>query len=109
MCYLNTDHGCLTSDWMYFYVQLTIDNVFEVLCVADMYLLPGLKRLCGKTLGRTICADNVLYMWKMAKLFRLSRLEEQCTECMAKIIDVVSVCSSVLMVEGLVFWLDNVC
>uniref|UniRef100_A0A8C4HHS0 Ankyrin repeat and BTB (POZ) domain containing 1 n=1 Tax=Dicentrarchus labrax TaxID=13489 RepID=A0A8C4HHS0_DICLA len=67
--------------------ELTTETVFDVLCVADMYLLPGLKRLCGKTLAKTICEDNVLYMWKMAKLFRLSRLEDYCTEFMAKIID----------------------
>lgn len=67
--------------------ELITDVVFDVLCVADMYLLPGLKRLCGKSLAKTICEDNVLYMWKMAKLFRLSRLEDTCTEFMAKIIE----------------------
>lgn len=64
-----------------------MENVFDVLCVADMYLLPGLKRLCGKTLAKAICDENVLHMWKTAKLFRLSRLEDQCTEFMAKIIE----------------------
>ncbi|XP_029291024.1 ankyrin repeat and BTB/POZ domain-containing protein 1 [Cottoperca gobio] len=67
--------------------ELITEIVFDVLCVADMYLLPGLKRLCGKTLAKTICEDNVVYMWKMAKLFRLSRLEDQCTKFMAKIIE----------------------
>lgn len=76
MYYIYTDH-----------TQLTTDGVFDVLCVADMYLLPGLKRLCGKTLAKTLCGDNVLYMWKTAKLFRLSRLEDQCTEVMARIIE----------------------
>lgn len=66
------------------------ESVFDVLCVADMYLLPGLKRLCGKRLATTISKDNVAYMWKVAKLFQLSRLEDQCTEYMAKIIDQVS-------------------
>lgn len=55
-----------------------------------MYLLPGLKRLCGKTLAQTLCQDNVVYMWKTAKLFQLSRLEDQCVEYMAKIIYQVS-------------------
>ncbi|XP_015239258.1 PREDICTED: ankyrin repeat and BTB/POZ domain-containing protein 1 isoform X2 [Cyprinodon variegatus] len=67
--------------------ELTMDSVFDVLCVADMYLLPGLKRLCGKILANSICEENVLHMWKTAKLFRLSRLEDQCTEFMAKIIE----------------------
>lgn len=79
---------------LYFFVlhpQLIAEVSFDVLCVADMYLLPGLKRLCGKTLAKTICEDNVLYMWKTAKLFRLSRLEDQCTQFMAKIIERVGV------------------
>lgn len=67
------------------------ESVFDVLCVADMYLLPGLKRLCGKILAQTLCKDNVVYMWKTAKLFQLSRLEDQCVEYMAKIIYQVSV------------------
>lgn len=66
--------------------------MFDVLCVADMYLLPGLKRLCGKMLAQMICKDNVVQMWKMAKLFHLSRLEDYCTEYMAKIIEQVNVC-----------------
>uniref|UniRef100_A0A672PKV1 Ankyrin repeat and BTB domain containing 1 n=1 Tax=Sinocyclocheilus grahami TaxID=75366 RepID=A0A672PKV1_SINGR len=67
--------------------QLSHENVYEVLCVADMYLLPGLKRLCGRTLAVLLNEENVLHMWKTAKLFRLSRLEDQCTEYMAKIIE----------------------
>lgn len=70
-----------------FYTQLTADNVFDVLCVADMYLLPGLKRICGKSLAQAVCKDNVVQMWKVAKLFQLSRLEDYCTEYMAKFID----------------------
>ncbi|XP_023669289.1 ankyrin repeat and BTB/POZ domain-containing protein 1 [Paramormyrops kingsleyae] len=67
--------------------ELSLDNVYEVLCVADMYLLPGLKRLCGKLLAQTLSEDNVLHIWKTARLFRLSRLEDQSTEFMAKIIE----------------------
>lgn len=67
--------------------QLSHENVYEVLCVADMYLLPGLKRLCGRTLAALLNEENVLHVWKTAKLFRLSRLEDQCTEYMAKIIE----------------------
>ncbi|XP_076596507.1 ankyrin repeat and BTB/POZ domain-containing protein 1 [Chaetodon auriga] len=86
----NISHEIFIHVMYYIYTdgtELTTENVFDVLSVADMYLLPGLKRLCGKTLAKTICEDNVVYMWKTAKLFRLSRLEDQCTEFMAKIID----------------------
>ena len=65
--------------------------MLDVLYVADMYLLPGLKRLCGTALAKTICEDNVLEIWKTAKLFSLSRLEDQCKELMAKIIEKVNV------------------
>ncbi len=75
--------------------QLSHENVYEVLCVADMYLLPGLKRLCGRTLAVLLNEENVLHMWKTAKLFRLSRLEDQCTEYMAKIIERVCVHSQI--------------
>ncbi|XP_031700664.1 ankyrin repeat and BTB/POZ domain-containing protein 1 [Anarrhichthys ocellatus] len=86
----NISHEIFIHVMYYIYTddtELITEIVFDVLCVADMYLLPGLKRLCGKTLSKTICEDNVLYMWKMAKLFRLSRLEDNCTEFMAKIIE----------------------
>ncbi|XP_036389202.1 ankyrin repeat and BTB/POZ domain-containing protein 1 isoform X1 [Megalops cyprinoides] len=67
--------------------ELSLENVQEVLCVADMYLLPGLKRLCGKALAATLSEDSVLPLWRTARLFRLSRLEDQCTELMARIIE----------------------
>lgn len=70
--------------------QLSPDNAYDVLCVADMYLLPGLKRLCGRTLAQILDEDNVVSIWRVAKLFQLTRLEDQCTEYMAKIIEKVS-------------------
>lgn len=86
----NISHDIFIHVLFYIYTddtELTMDNVFDVLCVADMYLLPGLKRLCGKTLAKATCEENVLFLWKTAKLFRLSRLEDHCTEYMAKIIE----------------------
>uniref|UniRef100_A0AAY4BCE9 BTB domain-containing protein n=1 Tax=Denticeps clupeoides TaxID=299321 RepID=A0AAY4BCE9_9TELE len=86
----NISHELFTRILYYIYsddTQMTQDNVFDVLCVADMYLLPGLKRLCGKSLAAFICEDNVLHMWKSARLFCLTRLEDQCTQYMAKIIE----------------------
>ncbi|KAF7655645.1 hypothetical protein LDENG_00053080 [Lucifuga dentata] len=86
----NISHEIFLHVLYYIYSDDTLpmtENVLDVLCVADMYLLPGLKRLCGKMLAKTICEENVLHMWKTAKLFRLSRLEDQCSEYMAKIIE----------------------
>lgn len=70
--------------------QLSPENAYDVLCVADMYLLPGLKRLCGRTLAQILDEDNVVSIWRIAKLFQLTRLEDQCTEYMAKIIEKVA-------------------
>ncbi|XP_067400385.1 ankyrin repeat and BTB/POZ domain-containing protein 1 isoform X2 [Emydura macquarii macquarii] len=67
--------------------ELSPENAYDVLCVADMYLLPGLKRLCGRTLAQILDEDNVVNIWRIAKLFLLTRLEDQCTEYMAKIIE----------------------
>ncbi|KAM9133388.1 ankyrin repeat and BTB/POZ domain-containing protein 1 isoform 3-T3 [Pangshura tecta] len=67
--------------------ELSPENAYDVLCVADMYLLPGLKRLCGRTLAQILDEDNVVNIWRIAKLFQLTRLEDQCTEYMAKIIE----------------------
>lgn len=86
---LQQRHRCVrwASEAFVVVFQLSHENVYEVLCVADMYLLPGLKRLCGRTLAALLNEENVLHVWKTAKLFRLSRLEDQCTEYMAKIIE----------------------
>lgn len=70
-----------------FSLQLPPEEAYEVLSVADMYLLPGLKRLCGRSLAQLLDEDNVVGVWRVAKLFRLARLEDQCTEYMAKVIE----------------------
>ncbi|KAM9093967.1 ankyrin repeat and BTB/POZ domain-containing protein 1 [Sarcophilus harrisii] len=67
--------------------ELSPDIAYDVLCVADMYLLPGLKRLCGRSLAQVLEEDSVVGVWKVAKLFQLTRLEDQCTEFMAKVIE----------------------
>lgn len=68
-------------------LQLPPEAAYDVLSVADMYLLPGLKRLCGRSLAQLLDEDSVVGVWRVAKLFRLARLEDQCTEYMAKVIE----------------------
>uniref|UniRef100_A0A8C0D9U7 Ankyrin repeat and BTB/POZ domain-containing protein 1 n=1 Tax=Balaenoptera musculus TaxID=9771 RepID=A0A8C0D9U7_BALMU len=58
---------------------------YDVLRVADMYLLPGLKQLCGRGLAQLLDEDSVVGVWRVAKLFGLARLEDQCTKYMAKL------------------------
>ncbi|XP_073087245.1 ankyrin repeat and BTB/POZ domain-containing protein 1 isoform X5 [Manis javanica] len=67
--------------------KLPPEVAYDVLSVADMYLLPGLKRLCGRSLAQLLDEDSVVGVWRVAKLFRLVRLEDQCTEYMAKVIE----------------------
>ncbi|XP_020736797.2 ankyrin repeat and BTB/POZ domain-containing protein 1 isoform X1 [Odocoileus virginianus] len=59
----------------------------DVLSVADMYLLPGLKQLCGRSLAQLLDEDSVVGVWRVAKLFGLARLEDQCTKYMARVIE----------------------
>ncbi|XP_023376697.1 ankyrin repeat and BTB/POZ domain-containing protein 1 isoform X4 [Pteropus vampyrus] len=68
-------------------LQLSPEVAYDVLSMADMYLLPGLKRLCGRSLAQLLDEDSVVGVWRVAKLFRLARLEDQCTEYMAKVIE----------------------
>lgn len=70
-----------------FVSQLPPELAYDVLSVADMYLLPGLKRLCGRSLAQLLEEDSVVGVWRIAKMFRLARLEDQCTEYMAKVIE----------------------
>ncbi|XP_030658019.1 ankyrin repeat and BTB/POZ domain-containing protein 1 isoform X1 [Nomascus leucogenys] len=69
------------------HTELSPEAAYDVLSVADMYLLPGLKRLCGRSLAQVLDEDTVVGVWRVAKLFRLARLEDQCTEYMAKVIE----------------------
>ncbi|XP_014395785.1 PREDICTED: ankyrin repeat and BTB/POZ domain-containing protein 1 isoform X1 [Myotis brandtii] len=69
------------------HTEVPPEVAYDVLSMADMYLLPGLKRLCGRSLAQLLDEDSVVGLWRVAKLFRLARLEDQCTEYMAKVIE----------------------
>lgn len=51
---------------------LTDDNVYDVLCTADMLLLPGLKRQCGAYMSEYLNTDNVTSILRTARLFQVS-------------------------------------
>ena len=72
-------------------LQVPPELAYDVLVVADMYLLPGLKQLCGRSLAQLLDKDSVVGVWRVAKLFSLARLEDQCTKYMARVIEEVSV------------------
>ncbi|CAL4061976.1 unnamed protein product, partial [Meganyctiphanes norvegica] len=74
----------------YLYCNQTIvsmENATDVMMAADMYLVPGLKRQCGVFLGQKLNTSNVIICIKLARMFQLPRLEDQCVAYMAKNLD----------------------
>ena len=70
----------------------------EVMLVADMFLVPGLTRQCGVYLGTYLQIHNVTSTLKLARLFQLPRLEDQCVAFMAKNLDQVSFQESLMQI-----------
>lgn len=52
-----------------------------------MYLLLGLKRLCGCSLVQVLDEDSVVGVWCVVKFFCLVWFEDQCIEYMVKVIE----------------------
>lgn len=67
--------------------ELTEQNIYDVLMVADLYLLVGLKRQCASVIGHRLDVQNVVDILRTARLFSLSRLENQCAEFMSNHLD----------------------
>lgn len=63
--------------------ELTEENVYDVMCAADMFLLPGLKRYCANAMAKFLTVEDVVTVLKTARMFNLPRLEDQCAEFMA--------------------------
>lgn len=72
------------------FIQVTEENVYSVLCFADIYLLSGLKRLCARVISAFLDTENVLTVFRTARLFNLPRLEVDCCEYMSKHLEMVS-------------------
>ena len=58
--------------------------MYDVLCAADMFLLPGLKRFCANAMAKFLTVNDVVTVLRTARLFNLPRLEDQCAEFIAK-------------------------
>ncbi|KAK8398875.1 hypothetical protein O3P69_004161 [Scylla paramamosain] len=74
----------------YLYCNQTIvsmETAMEVMMVADMFLVPGLTRQCGVYLGSCLQVHSVVSILKLARLFQLPRLEDQCVAFIAKNLD----------------------
>ncbi|KXJ05523.1 Ankyrin repeat and BTB/POZ domain-containing protein 1 [Exaiptasia diaphana] len=71
--------------------HVKVQNLYSVLCAADLYLLNGLKRLCANQIKDHLDVDNVIPILKTARLFSLEGLESNCVmflaKCLEKFID----------------------
>lgn len=52
--------------------------------MADVYLLPELRRQCGQLIGECLDEAGACSALRVARLLRLHRLEEQCIDFMAR-------------------------
>ncbi|XP_046357671.1 ankyrin repeat and BTB/POZ domain-containing protein 1-like [Haliotis rufescens] len=64
--------------------ELSAENVYDILCVADLYILPGLKRLCANCMGEYIDINNIITILRTSRLFSLRKLENECAEFIAE-------------------------
>ena len=75
---------------MLHFFKVTEENVYSVLCFADVYLLNGLKRLCAREISTFLDPDNVVTVLRTARLFNLSKLEVDCCEYISKYLEKVT-------------------
>lgn len=65
--------------------------LYEVLIVADFYLLPSLKRKCATELiSYHLTSDNLFDMFKLSRVYDLKKLEFACISYLAENLDKVS-------------------
>lgn len=66
--------------------------LFEVLLVADLYLLPSLKRKCASELvNHHLTGENLFDMFRISRLYDLKKLEFACISYLADNLSNVSI------------------
>ncbi|XP_077977188.1 ankyrin repeat and BTB/POZ domain-containing protein 1-like [Glandiceps talaboti] len=65
--------------------QISPQEAYDVMCVADRYLLPGLKRISANVIAENLDEYNVVPVLKASRIFGVPWLEGQCAKFMAKI------------------------
>nr|CAH0100088.1 unnamed protein product [Daphnia galeata] len=65
-------------------VQLNVETVYELLNIGELYLMPGLKKLCANFLISAIDSENVISLIKVSRTYNLPRIEVFCNEFIAK-------------------------
>nr|KAG5697858.1 hypothetical protein BaRGS_017115 [Batillaria attramentaria] len=61
-------------------VELTMDEVYEVLEMSSVYQIPALQSKCEKFLGNDLSINNCLARWKLSSLYSCSWLGEHAWE-----------------------------
>lgn len=82
--FIVTQPGLMSFFFVLFSLQLTEENVYSVLCFADVYLLSGLKRLCARVITSLLDTENVFTVLRTARLFNLPKLEVDCCEFISR-------------------------
>lgn len=67
-----------------------MDTAYELLNVGELYLMPGLKKLCANYLIGVIDSENVVDLIKLSRTYNLPRIEVFCNEFIAKHLEEVS-------------------
>ena len=68
-------------------IPYDFDEICNVICAADMYLLAGLKRLCTNAMIKVLDVSNVVEAVRMSKTFSMPRLECECCRYIAEYVD----------------------
>lgn len=61
-------------------IELTLENISEVMVMADKYDVAGLMNLCGIYLERLLDVDSVCWVYDLALMFQLKHLVRLCEE-----------------------------
>lgn len=61
-----------------------METAYDLLNVGELYLMPGLKKLCANYLISVIDSENVVDLIKISRTYNLPRMEVFCCEFVAK-------------------------
>lgn len=61
--------------------------MYSVMCMADLYLITGLKQLCANKIRQLLDVDNVIPILRASRLFSLGRLEADCCQFIATVLE----------------------
>ena len=67
-----------------FFIKLEESVLFDVMLVADIYLLPSLKRKCASELTKNhLNKENVFDLLRISRVYDLKKLEFACISFLA--------------------------